>query len=101
MKNIIALFLMVVFSAVTTPAFAKGPEKKSHGGAPHPNAKAYEHANEHARFKIDDVEKNLDEIKAEKEKKKAEKLERKAKREAERQKRRAEKEAAKLKRDGK
>ena len=84
MKKVTAFLVMVAFFAVTTPAFSKGP------GNPKPNAKAYEHANENARFKRDGMPNGKDKIEdqAERQKKDTERQARKAKKQEERKKKR-------------
>jgi len=110
MKRIMIWIVVLMFFISTTPAFAKYEKGKS----PDPSKKAYEHANENARFKrtgdvkTEDAEKAVKrsekeaqkakkeaEKKAEKEKKAAEKKAQKERKEAEKEAKKQQKEAEK------
>jgi len=95
MKKMAAWIVAVMFFAGTIPTFALDEGKNG----PNPNKEAYEHANEHAKFKRTENMKDKEAIKAEKEAKreseKAKREERKVKRGAEKKRRQAEKEAKK------
>ncbi len=97
-KRIAVWIVAVMFFVGVTPIFAENDDK----GGPSPSAKAYEHANEHARFKRTEGLKDKEAMKAEKEAEKAakeaKKREEKAKKEAEKEKKRVEKEAKKQQR---
>lgn len=94
-KRVAVWIIAIMFFISTTPVFALDEKK----GGPTPNKEAYEHANEHAKFKRTEDSKDREAIKADKEAKKeaekAKKEEEKAKKEAEKAKRAAEKEAKK------
>ena len=47
-KRIVAWVIAIMFFAGVTPVFA---EKGGKGGGPNPSQKAYEHANDNAKFK--------------------------------------------------
>jgi hypothetical protein len=109
-KRTVVWIIVVMFFAGITPIFAKD----GGGKVPNPNEKAYEHANENARFKrtgdvkgkeaekvkersVKEAEKAKKEVekKAEKEKKEAEKKIEKAKRVAEKEAKKKQKEMEK------
>lgn len=95
-RKIMALVITVAFIATSAPLFAAEKGKAS----PSPSQKAYEHANEMAKFKrTEGLKKDKDAIRAQKEaekaKRQAEKEALKAQKEAEKAKRQAEKEARK------
>lgn len=97
LKRIAVFLVAVIFFAGSVPVFADGEDK----GGPNPNEKAYEHANEHAKFKrLEDV-KNKETGKAKKEAEKAKKAEEKAKRDAEKEAKKKDKEARKELKKGK
>ncbi len=87
----------IFFMSVAMPLFAKNEAK----GGPNPSKKAYERANERARFKRTEGAKDNEAMKAAKEAEKAKRLAekeaKKAEKEAAKAKRLAEKEARKLK----
>jgi hypothetical protein len=95
MKRIAVWVIAVMFLAGATPMFALDEDK----GGPNPNKEAYEHANEHARFKRTEGSEDKEVVKSEKEVKKeaqkAEREEEKVKREAEKASRKSGKEAKK------
>ena len=95
MKKILIVVSAGIFLLGTTASFAQHPGKKI------PNEKAFEHANENARFKRDAVKENratLDK-EAQKTQKEAEKKAEKAKKETGERKKQAEKEAKEMKKD--
>lgn len=97
LKRMAVLLVAAIFFTGTMPVFADGEDK----GGPNPSAKAYEHANEHAKFKrLEDV-KGKEAGKAKKEAEKAKKAEEKAKRDAEKEAKKKEKEARKGLKKGK
>lgn len=87
-KRIAVWIIAVMFFASTTPIFALDEGKSG----PNPSKKAYEHANENARFKRTENLKDKGAVKAEKE---AKKKSEKAKKEEEKAKQEAEKNAEK------
>jgi hypothetical protein len=91
MKNVM-VFLVLIGFLMATPVFAKGPHT---GFNPHPNQNAYEHANDNARFKRTDAQKNVEKD-VEDAEKSAKKAARKAEKEARKEKKRLEREARKL-----
>lgn len=108
LKRMAVLLVAAIFFTGTMPVFADGEDK----GGPNPSAKAYEHANEHAKFKrLEDVKgkeagkakKEAEKAagKAKKEAEKAKKAEEKAKRDAEKEAKKKEKEARKGLKKGK
>ena len=97
-KRIAVWVVMVMFFAGTVPAFAKD----GGGKGPNPSEKAYEHANDNAKFKrTADVKAKDTEDAAKKADKEARKAKKEAEEKAEKDKKMADKEAKKAEKEAK